>query len=340
MKISIIVPVFHEEQTIVKLLNQIALKVKSPNEILIIYDYANDPTVNIVNKYINQKNTKNIYLIKNFIGNKKGITNAMKTGFAKAKGKAVVAVMADLSDDLGIVDKMSNLIENGADIVCGSRYMKGGKKIGGPVLKTFLSKFAGLSLHFIFKLPTHDATNAFKMYRKTLLNKIKIESTGGFEYSLEITLKAFRAGSLITEIPTVWYDRPAGKSNFKLFRWLPKYIKTYSLVFKKKGESSSGKNIIFLRFNSWRIFAAKKITTEEHLLMLFFCLLFSVLIYLFLLFSFNLVFALPKTSAINWLTVNQYPKQQDYYFLYTFIVFNFTNSIFLWALWVTLKIKK
>ena len=65
----------------------------------------------------------------------------------------------------------------------------------------------------------------FKMYRKSIFNNIKIESTDGFKYSLEIVLKAFKKGYKITEIPTVWKDREKGESNFKLLKWLPNYIK-------------------------------------------------------------------------------------------------------------------
>lgn len=159
--------------------------------------------------------------------------NAIKTGFKKSQGKTIVILMADLSDDISQVDKMYDLIEKGYDVVCGSRYMPGGKKIGGPLIKTFLSKTAGLTLHWFFKVPTHDSTNAFKMYRKSIFKKIEIKSTGGFEYSLEIILKAFKNGYKITEIPTTWKDRDSGKSNFKILKWLPKYTSLYFSFFKK-----------------------------------------------------------------------------------------------------------
>src|SRR5581483_11621966 len=124
-------------------------------------------------------------------------------------------------------------------IVCASRFMKGGKKIGGPFIKTILARSASLSLHYFFKIPTYDATNAYKMYRKTLFDDIHLESTQGFEYSLEIVLKAFKKGYKIAEIPTVWKDREAGKSNFKLMKWLPEYIHWYTLAFTKKSVPTS-----------------------------------------------------------------------------------------------------
>ncbi len=230
MKLSIIIPVYHEEKNIIKVLEQINKKVKTNHEILVIYDTKKDPTYEVVRKF---KGSKVLRLVKNDTDTGKGVMNAIKTGFKKSKGEAIVVVMADLSDDISQIDQMYSLIKKGYDIVCGSRYMPGGKKIGGPILKTLLSKTAGLTLHYFFKVPTHDATNAFKMYRKDIFKKIKIESTGGFEYSLEIVLKAFKKGHKITEIPTVWRDREEGKSNFKLLKWLPKYVQWYTSIIKK-----------------------------------------------------------------------------------------------------------
>jgi dolichol-phosphate mannosyltransferase len=231
MKLSIVIPVYHEEKNIEKVIKQITAKVKTSNEIIIVYDTKEDPTYPVARKLLpTYKNTK---LIQNSLGTKRGVMNAIKTGFQNAKGEAVVIVMADLSDDITIIDKMYRLIEQGNDIVCASRYMPGGKKVGGPFFKTMLSKAAGLSLYHVFNVPTRDATNAYKMYNTAIFKSITIESTGGFEYSLEIILKAFKQGYKITEIPTTWRDREAGKSNFKLAEWLPNYIRTYFLIFKK-----------------------------------------------------------------------------------------------------------
>jgi dolichol-phosphate mannosyltransferase len=232
MKISIIVPVYHEEKNILNVFKQIKKLVKTEHELLVVYDSKEDPTYPVMNMYLSKKRLNNIKLVENCSGNKKGVMNAIKTGFRKAKGDAVVVLMADLSDDITQIDEMKKLIDTGYDIVCASRYMKGGKKIGGPFIKSLLSKTAGLTLHWFFGVPTHDSTNAFKMYKKKVLNSIKVESTGGFEYSLEIVLKAFKKGYRITEIPTVWTDRVNGKSNFKLMKWLPNYISWYTSIFK------------------------------------------------------------------------------------------------------------
>jgi putative flippase GtrA len=128
---------------------------------------------------------------------------------------------------------MYNLAEaRNADIVCASRYMKGGKQTGGPVIKGLMSRVAGLTLYYFAKVPTHDSTNSFKLYRTSFLKNQRIESTGGFELGLELVAKAHVRGYTICETPTAWTDRVAGKSNFKLLAWLGNYLKWYFYAFK------------------------------------------------------------------------------------------------------------
>jgi putative flippase GtrA len=136
--------------------------------------------------------------------------------------------MADLSDPPSVSNDMYDAAEReNAAIVCASRYMKGGRQIGGPVIKGFMSRVAGLTLHWFAKLPTHDATNSFKLYRVSFLHAQRIESTGGFELGSELVAKAYVSGRKICEVPTTWTDRAEGQSNFKLLKWLSGYLHWY-----------------------------------------------------------------------------------------------------------------
>jgi len=223
--ISIVIPVYNEADNILEQLEQIKKNVSFIKEVLIIYDFDEDNTIPIIkNNYSNFKDL-NISMIKNDIS--PGVVNALKKGFSVTKGNYILVLMADLSDDLSIVDKMIKKMDEGYDIVCGSRYMRGGKQIGGGVFKKTLSSIAGKSLHFLARIPTNDVTNNFKVYRKSMLDKINIESTGGFEIAMEITVKAFKKGCRITEIPSTWIDRTSGQSNFKIWKWTPHYLKWY-----------------------------------------------------------------------------------------------------------------
>ncbi len=231
-QLSIIIPVYREEENIQITLERIEKKVRTPHEILLIYHYKSDPTVAVIKAYMKHHKNISIHLLQNADKSNNRVMKSIKKGFSHAKGKAVVVLMADLSDDISQIDRMFRLFTKGYDIVCASRYMKGGKKIGGPFVKTILSKAAGLSLHYFFHIPTHDATNAFKLYNRKIFTQITIESVGGFEYSLEIILKAHTLGFSITEIPTTWKDRMNGSSNFKILAWIPEYSKWYIRSFR------------------------------------------------------------------------------------------------------------
>lgn len=221
--LSVVVPVRDEVQNVRPLFEALARDVASNAEFLLVYDTDDDPTVAEAHRHAALLRGP-LRLVKNELG--RGPGNALRAGFNAAAGNAVVVVMADLSDELGIVDAMRQRIHGGYDLVAGSRYMRGGRQIGGPMLKRTLSRVAGTSLHFL-GLPTHDATNAFKMYRTQLLRSLAIEGGGGFEISMEITVKAWLAGARICEIPATWTDRVAGQSKFRLAKWLPKYLYWY-----------------------------------------------------------------------------------------------------------------
>lgn len=221
--ISIIVPVYNEGTNIAKFIYNLETSVNIKHEVLIIYDFYKDNTVPIVKRL--KRQFRNIKLIKNIFGS--GLINACKTGFKKAKGNFMVVMAGDLADEPKTINKMYELAEKGYDIVCASRYSKGGKKLGGSLIKSALSKFAGLTTPVLLGIPTSDLTNGFKMYNRKLFEKINIESQGGWEFTMEILIKAHILGFKITDTPSTWKERSSGKSKFKFFKWLPKYIHWY-----------------------------------------------------------------------------------------------------------------
>lgn len=237
--LALLIPVYHEEDNIIPLFNRIAESIKIPVKIYILYDYDGDPTVGVVNG-IKDSFKFPVVMVKNEMG--KGVLNAIKTGFKSFEEEACVVIMADGSDDLNTINGMYGLFCQGFHIVCGSRYMRNGDQLGGTWFKKTLSRIAGMSLYFITHLPTHDVTNSFKLYSKPALEKITFESSGGFEIGMEIVVKSFVNNLAITEVPTTWRDRYEGTSKFKLWSWLPKYLKWYfflilrdnRLYFKKK----------------------------------------------------------------------------------------------------------
>lgn len=221
MKLTIVIPARNEQDVIIGTLNSIKQNVKTPHIVLIIDD-SNDNTSFLVRKYM--KRYKGVNLIR---GNpqKKSFARALKIGFDKAKEGMVVVVMADMCDDPKTIDKMYKKSVQGWDIVCGSRYMKRGKKIGGPKIQNLFSSLICKMINMFTGIPTQDVSNAFKMYRLSILDGIKINLSSGVEASMEITLQAFFKGAKITEIPTTWKGRTLGQSKFRIFHRTPKYAR-------------------------------------------------------------------------------------------------------------------
>jgi len=229
MNLSIIIPAHNEEESIAQVIARIEEKISLAHEIVVVNDHSCDRTADIV-KDLSMQYKNNIRLVEN-LGNA-GFANALMTGFTNTNMDIVVPVMADLCDDIDTINRMYEKALEGFDVICGSRYMRGGIRLGGSRLKGFLSSFAGRSLYYLLGIPTHDIANAFKMYRKKVIDDIELKAKG-FDISMEIPLKAHYSGYKITEVPTVWRERTKGKSSFKIFKLLPDYLKLYSwAVFK------------------------------------------------------------------------------------------------------------
>ncbi|KKP94004.1 MAG: Glycosyl transferase family 2 [Parcubacteria group bacterium GW2011_GWA1_36_12] len=229
LKLSIVMPVYNEGEVIEETISRVESSIKIPHELLIIHDMDEDTTVPEVKKL--QKKYPNAKLVKNIYS--KGALNALKTGLKKAEGEAVCVMMADLTDDPRVLNDMAKKYDEGFDVIAASRYMKGGHQIGGPLIKQILSRVAGVSLYYLGILPMHDATNSFRLYSKKFLNSVNIESDGGFELAIELTVKAHFNGFKVTEVPTTWayLDK---ESRFYLKKWLPKYFKWYLWAVNKK----------------------------------------------------------------------------------------------------------
>lgn len=228
IEVSIVLPVYDEGPAVVPVLRALEQDVRSAHEILVVYDYDADPTVPAVAAV--QGELPTVRLLRNDIG--RGVLNAMKAGIAACTAPYIVISMADGSDEPADIDRMVRLAEGGADVVAASRYMRGGRQLGGPVLKRTLSRAAGLSLHWFAGVPIHDPTSNFKLYSRAFLDSILIESDAGFELALELSVKATLAHRRLAEVPTTWRDRTSGESHFRLRAWLPHYLRWYVAAFR------------------------------------------------------------------------------------------------------------
>ncbi len=227
---SIIIPAHNEEDSLEEMISSLERTLSDYNfEIVIVNDHSLDKTVSITQKLM--KKYSNIRLFHN-IG-KRGFASTLITGFQEAQGEFLIPVMADGCDDPDTIKEMYEKMKEGYDLICASRYSKGGRRIGGSRLKGFFSKFVGKSIHFLTRIPTADIANAFKLYRRSALQKIKVKEGSSFATSMEVALKLYYQGCKIAEVPTNWKGRKRGKSKFKILKIAPIYLKWYLWAFYK-----------------------------------------------------------------------------------------------------------
>ena len=226
-RVSVIVTAYNEGEAIVTCLDRLLDSITLPCEILVVFDSPSDSTAPWVEKY--QRAEPRVAALLNTYG--RGPAWAIRCGFDNASADVAVVTMADGCDDPMQIDALVRLVERGVVVAAASRYMRGGRQIGGPMLKSTLSRVAGVSLYHLARVGTHDATNSFKAYSTSFVRSVGIESDAGFEVGIELVAKARRRRLPVAEIPTIWLDRVVGSSNFKLTSWTSKYLRWYFYSF-------------------------------------------------------------------------------------------------------------
>ena len=220
---SLVIPAHNEEgsivhtvQSIVRLLDQ----EKINYEILVVNDNSRDQT-EVLLQQMSLENDRVRY-INNYFPN--GFGFAIRCGLENFSGDAVAIVMADSSDSpTNIVDYYNNLQE-GYDCVFGSRFIKGGKFIDYPIHKLYVNRLANLFIQVLFGLKLNDTTNAFKAYRKEVINGVSPLLSHHFNLTVEIPLKAIVRGYSYKIIPITWENRKAGISKLKIKEMGSRYL--------------------------------------------------------------------------------------------------------------------
>jgi dolichol-phosphate mannosyltransferase len=226
-RVSVVIPARDEGENIRPVLDRLFEQVTLPLEVLVVVDSADDTTVPVVSDYA--RTEARVRHLLNTYG--PGPANAIRFGMNASAAPVAVVTMADGCDDVRQIDDLARLVERGVVVAAASRYMAGGQQVGGPYLKGWLSRTAGRSLRILAHTGTRDATNSFKAYSTEFVRQVGIDSRAGFEIGIELTAKAKRMGQPVAEIPTIWLDRQAGMSNFKLAQWIPEYLRWYRFSF-------------------------------------------------------------------------------------------------------------
>jgi len=220
-------PAYNEGEQIIEVLDRLFESVKLSCEVLVVVDAEDDTTIPVVNEYAEKE--LRLRCLVNTYG--RGPANAIHYGIDAAAAPVAVVTMADGCDDARQIDDLARLVERGVAVAAASRYMAGGQQVGGPSVKGLLSKTAGRSLRMLAHIGTRDPTNSFKAYSTAFVREVGIDSRDGFEIGIELTAKARRLRRPVAEIPTIWLDRQAGVSNFKVVKWIPSYLRWYRFAF-------------------------------------------------------------------------------------------------------------
>jgi len=227
-RLDVVIPVYNEGANIMATLRAIARGVKTPARVLICYDRDDDDTLPAITNNRGAIGTLPVEFVRN---RGRGAHGAVLTGFAASDAPFVLVYPADDDYNADILDSMVEKAATGCDIVCASRFMPGGNMRGCPWLKALLVRAANFTLYYVARLPTHDASNGFRLFSRRAIVEIPIESERGFCYSIELLVKCHRLGWRIGEVPARWFQRAHGTSRFQVIKWLPDYLRWYNYAF-------------------------------------------------------------------------------------------------------------
>jgi dolichol-phosphate mannosyltransferase len=233
--LSVVIPAKDEEGCIASTVEHLHVELRLrdvPHEIVVVDDGSSDNTHSILVTLARE--IPNLRVIKSPPPYGFGI--AIVCGLDEAKGDAAVIMMADESDDCRDVVQYWIKLNEGFDCVFGSRFLKGGGVIDYPRLKLFLNRLANLFLRVLFRIKLNDTTNAFKAYRKSVIEGCRPLISPHFNITVELPLKAIVRGYSWTVIPITWRNRRRGQPKLKiremgsrylfscLYVWLEKYF--------------------------------------------------------------------------------------------------------------------
>lgn len=223
MKLSVVIPAHNEEDCLYGTVSQIVEALsqeKISHEVLVINDNSSDGTVHVCEELC--RTFKTVRYVNNAPPN--GFGFAVRRGLAEFEGDAVAIMMADASDDPKDLVAGYRLLFHGYDCVFGSRFMRGGQVVDYPSHKLIINRMANWFVKTIFNIPYNDTTNAFKIYRREVIEGIQPILSHHFNLTVELPLKAIVRGFSFTVIPMRWYNRTTGISKLKIKEMGSRYL--------------------------------------------------------------------------------------------------------------------
>lgn len=216
MKLSVVLPAYNEEGSIEETIRTLYAKLqeeKIDHEIVVVNDNSKDNTLVVLTKI--QETIPTLVIYTNYGPN--GFGYAIRYGLDRFQGDCVAIMMADLSDDPSdLVLFYRRLCIGDVDCVFGSRFIKGGKLVDYPIIKLIINRIANLIIQIAIGIKYNDATNAFKLYKRNVINGISPLLSPHFNLTIELSLKSIIRGYTYDIIPNKWYNRKEGVSKLKI----------------------------------------------------------------------------------------------------------------------------
>ena len=233
--LSVVIPARDEEGCICSTVEHLDLELRLhsvPHEIVVVDDGSSDATWDLLTKL--RDRMPELKPVQNLGAH--GFGRAIACGFENSSGDAVVVMMADESDDCRDVVVYWRLLNQGWDAVFGSRFIKGGGVIDYPWTKLWINRLANLFIRMLFGIRLNDTTNAFKAYRRKVIEGCKPILSPHFNLTVELPLKTIVRDFTWTVVPITWRNRRTGTAKLKLkemgsryfficaYIWLEKYF--------------------------------------------------------------------------------------------------------------------
>lgn len=223
VKLSVIIPAHDERGSIASTVRALAVTLAAydvPHEILVVLDHCTDDTEEVLRASVAEIQT--LRWVTN--DGPAGYGFAVRYGLRHFDGDAACVVMADASDDPRDVVMYHRKLMEGWECVFGSRFIAGATVRDYPWTKLLLNRFANRVIALLFRLPYNDVTNAFKAFRREVIEGLQPLLSNHFNLTVELPLKAIVRGYRWTVVPTNWYGRDHGVSKFRVKEMGSRYL--------------------------------------------------------------------------------------------------------------------
>jgi dolichol-phosphate mannosyltransferase len=215
MRLSVVIPAHNEEGSIAETVGTVSSRLAEEaidHEILVVDDHSHDSTAEVVAQL--SERDERVRVLRNPHPN--GFGFAVRAGLESFTGDAVAIVMADLSDDPEDVVAYHRLLERGYDCAFGSRFIRGSRVTDYPRHKLYLNRLVNWGIRILFRHGYNDTTNAFKAYRREVIEAVQPLLSNHFNLTVELPLKAVVRGFSYAIVPISWRNRKEGVSKLRL----------------------------------------------------------------------------------------------------------------------------